>query len=398
MGTIGEFLETYEKESTRYGYASALYLFFDAIYRLRLRERAAKDGKPIKRVTPELREQYEIYARQYLSESRDHAQDIVTFSKAGNGQTKSIKSAQSTIIEWMDFHGITIEHRERKIIKTKTPKRYKISKSVSLTLERIRTILHHADARMKGVIYVLLASGLRIGEVVSIQLGDFEEIEGGIGKLFIRDSKTGREIMALITPEATRAVKEWLKIRTKYIHEKCVAEHLRMDDGHLFPFCRAAVELTFRNILQRAGFVNPDGSMQHHIHQFRAYHSSQLKLRVHPEIVEYLIGGHSGSIAAVYRKYTFEQVLEAYRDGMDALYVEVDPVIKKKYDEQVGEIKNLRTSQEHQGENMRTILRTLDEYQSQLTRLRREKDELVYRMNLVEKRVDNLVAGNSKGK
>jgi len=300
----------------------------------------------------------------------------VQFSKGSKNQTKSIKFAQSAIIEWFSFNGITIEHRERKTIKTKTPKRFKLNKSKHPTLEIIRIILHHADARMKGVILVLLSSGLRISEVISIQSGDFEELEGGIGKLFIRDSKTGREIMALITPEATRAVKEWLKIRAKYINEKCVAEHLRIDDGHLFPFGKNAVEEAFRNILERAGFINPDGSYQHHLHQFRAYHSSQLKLRMHPEIVEYLIGGHSGNIAAVYRKYTFEQVLEAYRNGMDALYVEVDPVIKKKYEEQTGEIRNLRTSQEHQGENMRTILRTLDEYQSQLAQMRREMGEL----------------------
>ena len=85
-GKILEFLETYEKESTRYGYASALYSFFDGIYILHLRERKTKDGKPIKRVTPEIREQYELYARQYLSESRDNAADVITFLKVLTGR------------------------------------------------------------------------------------------------------------------------------------------------------------------------------------------------------------------------------------------------------------------------------------------------------------------------
>ena len=60
---------------------------------------------------------------------------------------------------------------------------------------------------------------------------------------------------------------------------------------------------------------------------------------------------------------------------MDVLAVEVDPVIKKKYEAQNGEIKNLQESQNHLTENMQVIIKSLADYQERTKTLESEARE-----------------------
>jgi site-specific recombinase XerC len=285
---------------------------------------------------------------------------------------------QSVVVEFLRTNSIkriTLDYSESKEIRRKTPKKYLVSTDKELTIEVIRAILQHSDVRIQALVYVLLSSGLRLSEALSIRLEDYEQIEGGYGKLKLTwlYAKTGREIFALTTPECTRVLNEWLKVRQKYINEKCISEGLKEDDPRIFPFSKNVATVSFHNILLRAGYKPTNGDKYpYHFHQFRSYFSSQLKLAVHPEIVMYLIGGHSRDIEAIYRKYSFRQVLDAYKSAVDIISVGTDPVLKKEYQKSIGEIEKLQKNQNLNNDQISTLITQLGLYQAQMNAMNEE--------------------------
>ena len=357
------FLDGYEKSSTKFGYASALYSFFSVIYNY---------SRANKRISPEEKEHFEMLAERYLVEDRNYSQDIIDFSKKCDKPTKTIKMYQSVVTEFLRTNSIkkiTLEYSEAKEIRRKTPKRYEVSNDKELTTEVIRTILQHADVRIQSLIYVLLSSGLRLSEALSIRLEDYEQIEDNYGKLKLTYlyAKTGREIFSLISPECVRVLTEWLKVREKYIREKCIAENLKEDDPRIFPFSKNVATMSLHNILLRAGYGPTNGDKYpYHFHQFRSYFSSQMKLAVHPEIVEYLIAGHSSDINSVYRKYSFRQVLDAYKGAVDIISIGVDPVLKTQYKKSMSLVEQLQKNQNMNNEQISVLISQLGIYQMQI--------------------------------
>jgi integrase len=81
--------------------------------------------------------------------------------------------------------------------------------------------------RMYAIILVELDSACRIGEILSLQAGDYQ---GSDKQITIRESK-GREPRSLpVSPECARALDGWLKVRKRVMSNVTVAE----DEGWLF--------------------------------------------------------------------------------------------------------------------------------------------------------------------
>jgi integrase len=360
---IEMFLKEYNKESTRYGYASALYSFFSVIYNYSRNPRVSQSDK----------EHFEMLAERYLTEDRDYTEDIISFSKKCGKPTKTIKMYQSVVVEFLKrnkLKKIKLDGDANKEIGRKTPQKHFVSTDKELTLEVIRTILQHADVRMQALLYVLLSSGLRISEALSIRLEDYEKIEDGFGKLKLTwlHAKASRELYTLITPECVRIVDEWLKVRQKYINEKCINEKLKIDDTRIFPFSKNVANVSFNNILERAGLKEPNNGKKspYHFHLFRAYFLSQMNLVVPTEITKYLIAGHSRNIDAIYRKYSFRQVLDAYKDACDVLTIGTDPVLKKQYKQSIEEVAGLKKNISVNNDQVSTLIAQIGAMQAKI--------------------------------
>lgn len=370
---IENFLKEYDKESTRYGYASALYSYFSVIYNY---------ARTSKRVSSEDKENFEMLAERYLSEDRDYKQDMIDYSKKCGKPTKTIKMYTSVVVEFLRTNGIKkiqFDYSEAKEIRRKTPKRYEVSKDKELTIEIIRTLMQHSDIRIQALISVLLSSGMRLSEALSIQSEDFEIIEDGFGKLKLTwmYSKTGREIYTLITPECVNTINEWLKVRSKYISEKCINASLKTDDNRLFPFSKNVSEVSFHNVLKCAGFKPQNGDKYpYHYHQFRGFFKSNMNLVMHHEIVLYLIGGHSRDIGTIYRKYTFRQVLDAYKASCDVITIGTDPILKKQYTQSIKEIDKMKQNQNMNNDQMAVIIQQLGLYQAQMKIMEAKQAEM----------------------
>jgi integrase len=99
--------------------------------------------------------------------------------------------------------------------------------------EEIREILKFADSMEKAIMLVGCSSGLSAVDITNLKIGDFYQgydHDTEVTTFHIIRQKTGIEFYTFLTPEASRAVLEYLKWRNNYNEiTKVVSE-----DGYLF--------------------------------------------------------------------------------------------------------------------------------------------------------------------
>lgn len=119
--------------------------------------------------------------------------------------------------------------------------------------EIVRALLAHAGARDKALLFVLADVGLRAGEVIALDLADFDQTTGA---LFVRRSKNGKPRQVFLGRKAARAVRAW-------VHERGT------QPGALFPSQRSArmtydaLRMMVLHVAARAGVEPPK------LHSFR---------------------------------------------------------------------------------------------------------------------------------
>jgi len=85
-----------------------------------------------------------------------------------------------------------------------------------VTKEEVREALKYAGVREKAINLVMLSSGLAEGDVLKLKVKDFEsgfDEETGVTTLKLRRAKTGIDFMTFLTPEASQAVRDYIKWR-----------------------------------------------------------------------------------------------------------------------------------------------------------------------------------------
>lgn len=166
-------------------------------------------------------EKFDVYAT-----LRDH----VVYLDGENYKPKSITTRLAAIKGYLRFLGLKIYTEDCKHI-IKMPKIIR-EPEVALTKELLLRVLRNVPQRVQTVVLVLSSSGMRIGELVQLQLSniDFTTTPTTIrlpGK--ITKTRTARE--TFITTEATKALKDYLWTTIQW-DEKQDNSHL--DDEIIF--------------------------------------------------------------------------------------------------------------------------------------------------------------------
>ena len=107
-------------------------------------------------------------------------------------------------------------------------------KKNTLWLEKsdIQAILDHAGVRDRAIILIMVSSGLSQVDVLNLQIKDVKsgyDEHTGITTLSVRRIKTDYDFTTFLSPEASKAVLNWIELRNK--HEK---SKIRSDDDFLF--------------------------------------------------------------------------------------------------------------------------------------------------------------------
>jgi integrase len=323
---IGLFLERYRK-STSYIYRCGILEFLDFINDKRMRG--------FNCTTDEF-QQYEQFARNYLSGKRDKARDFFLFVKSMDEKKTAPKTAHTRYVavrEWFKFHDIVIPDKIRDDAKRLKPKGGKRTDFEFFDRKMIGEILAHGDVRFRAFVLVLSSSGIRLGEALNLKwsnltVPDRLKYPEKPASLFIEDSKTGFSRKTFISREAEDALDEWRKVIPQY-REKAEKKALnlgKISNHHtdsIFPVSLTVIYEIWDNTLSDAGLMKKDdrtGRTRLNIHRLRNFFSVQVASAVGSQVSELLLG-HTDRYGGAYTGRSEEQLEMEYRKAEPALTI-----------------------------------------------------------------------------
>jgi integrase len=248
---------------------------------------------------------------------RNYVNYLNTESKAGHLAPMTVHIRFNTVNNWLGWNGISIGEREIAVLQSALPRKIMVGEDACISKSTIQTILHHSDIQMKALILVLCSSGMRINEALGLQYADFagkkiSEIEIPRGKM-----KAGIAHRYYFSGEALAALSEYLKVRnTIQERSKTRTNNLGMTFSNttLFGMSATTAGVKFRRIQAAAGVYeyDPEGKQgKITFHSLRKWMESTAKLHQPENIVNALVG-HNEGLSQNYRRYTPDQLRDAY--------------------------------------------------------------------------------------
>jgi len=331
---LSEFLDLYPVINTKRGYKGGMMAFLDYVYGPQRKARQA---------TIEEWKQYESLADQYVSENRDYINDLMLFNASNNEiPPLTAKMRYNAVKEFYAFIGFELSPREQKRVRAKLPKGSSRTIERDLDHDTLHAIIQHMDIKSKAMSLTLASSGMRIGELVQLNITDFNFNENP-ATVTIRGeyTKTGESRFTFISKEAVDSLQEWLKVREKYmtaaanrnrafVRRERAKERLK-NDKRMFPFSQKNAGEIWTNALKNSGYLSYDpgtGRSQIHIHMLRKFFRSQLALACPVDIVEALMG-HSGYLTNAYRRFTKKQMGEYYQKAEHLVTIQIPKELKE---------------------------------------------------------------------
>jgi len=136
--------------------------------------------------------------------------DFVVFLDGKNLKPRTINHWIAAVKGYLRYCGIKIYNEDFKQV-VRMPRKAK-TKEIPLTKEIIVKLLRNVSPKLQTIILVLVASGMRIGELVQLKLSDID-FTCNPTKISLRaettKTRTSRE--TFLTSEATGALKDYLK-------------------------------------------------------------------------------------------------------------------------------------------------------------------------------------------
>jgi integrase len=213
------------------------------------------------------------------------------------------------------------------------------------TLEEIQKLVEYPDRRIKPVVYVMVSSGIRLGawdylkwkHVIPILNNDEKTVVAAKLKVYEGDVE---EYYSFITPEAYKALKDWMDFRASY-GEKINDESWLMRD--LWQTTNVSYEARcglatvpkkikntgIKRILERALWDQgiriklKEGTKRHEFkgaYGFRKFYKSRTEQVMRPINVE-LTRGHNIGLSDCYYRPTEREILNDYLKAVDLLTI-----------------------------------------------------------------------------
>jgi integrase len=187
-----------------------------------------------------------------------------------------------------------------------------LTRNESLTPGRILKIMEHLDTRGRAILYILISSGARLGEVLSIGLEDLD-LDSRPARFRIRIGKSGGSRVAFISREAAGAIRVYLIVRDRFV-ASALSRGGTGDGGLLFPLGTRAFEQIWALALSKARLERFDQVTNRRTITPRATREF-FAVRMRAALPEPVVGelmGHAGHLPESYRRYAEEELAGAY--------------------------------------------------------------------------------------
>ncbi|MGH9972714.1 MAG: tyrosine-type recombinase/integrase [Nitrososphaeraceae archaeon] len=209
------------------------------------------------------------------------------------------------------------------------------------THAEIQKILEFSDQQIKTAFLILASTGIRIGALPLLKVGDLERIDD-LHKVTVYSGEK-EQYITFTTPEATKEIDAYLEFRKRR------GEHITSESYLIVrKFSKGQKSLPYkgyslRSILQfnieNTGLRTIGSKFKRKetpiLHAFRKFTTKQLvDSKVNPEIREMLLG-HKIGLAGVYYKPTIQEMLNEYMKAIPLLTISNEERLKFKLEEHV---------------------------------------------------------------
>jgi integrase len=249
------------------------------------------------------------------------------------------------IKKWFELSGVKVNWE-----KIEFPSSAETSESDrSPSKEELKSLLNHASsARDRAAIMVLTSSGLRIGTMLSLKVGDVDfesypdvakiKVERKRGRKFVgkRRGSQGRVFFTWITEEAKKSLMEYLEERKRAGQTLTPDSPLFEDSQGQGKFVTLEnFERVWYRLLKRAG-LNEKSNRQYmlHVHTLRKYFRSNC-VGVDPSYRETWMGHKAGYLDDSYFRAEEPLHLAEYRKAIPHLTIYSTPIEQKQLAAQI---------------------------------------------------------------
>jgi len=239
--------------------------------------------------------------------------DFAIYLAGKNLAPKSVAAWVSSLKKFFTANGLKVD--------VDIPLRiFNVHEDVLPSKEDLKRILQEVDLRMKVMITMLASSGMRVGELHNLKLGDIDfskEVPSvkikGVG------AKERKSRITFISLEARKFLEEYLNRRNS------LGENLdenspvvAREDGKSMSYqnLQYLLEGTFKKYSKKVG-----KRYMLHAHCLRKWFKTQLISAGVPAPIVDRLTGHSRYLAQEYELYTEEQLREWYLKGMHAVTI-----------------------------------------------------------------------------
>ena len=269
------------------------------------------------------------------------------------------------------------------------------------SIKEIEQILSKCDVRAKAVVLIMLSTGMRIGGLRELQIGDIKKIdEHGLYLIWVYNRSGKDRYYTFCSPECAAAIDAYLEYR-KRIGEQLkdksplIRDKFSMDNYFKAPrfLSIRAMSLLFEEVLKKAGvnLVKP-GQKKRDVmrsHGFRKFFITQCDRSGMPFTVrEYLSGHKLPNQDASYIRTTEEDRLAEYVKAIDLLTI--DPTKRLEQENQ-----DLKVTQAQEIERLKTQLKGYEEEQARAKQShdisRQSLEELRARLDATEDKYERAI-------
>jgi integrase len=228
---------------------------------------------------------------------------------------KTVSFYMYLLFNFLDFHNIDIEKAKRKL---KMPRGTVRVDRLPTLAEVQKLILASRSPRMRLLIQLLLQTGMRVSEALSLRVADID-FDAKVIRIRGAATKTKRAREVPLIPELEAAIKEYLDRRK--VDSVWLFPNLR-DPSQ--PVSREKMMRNFFNLLQRYHLAPRDPSgrgYQIHFHVFRKWYKTMLeRAGVNRLLIERWMG-HTIGVQGVYFLPTPEDEAREREKAAEALRI-----------------------------------------------------------------------------
>ena len=304
--------------------------------------------------------------------------DYVDWLSKSGLSPNSIKDYIASSVKFLRTYDVEI-NRDLLRDKVSLPRTYSVTRDRIPTPEELKRLLLHTNIRGKAVLTALASSGMRSGELLSLRVKDIDfSKRPATVSLRAEITKDRLERICFMSDEAAAFLKEYLGERGKnpdaYVFQ---GRHQGVDNEGKVKFVRGEWEnkpMSYWNLdvivsstLRAAGLLQKDehGRDIIHVHSFRKFFFTRMLGVLGREMTEALMG-HRQFLDSAYRRYTQEDLGQAYLRAMSAVTALLPQTVEVMDPKRLEELKS-EISEKYEGEIdslKRVMVLLLDKLQS----------------------------------